>query len=448
MTSANTAPRRRKRVRLIERRKVVGLSQEDLAGRINVARSTVGRWEAGDHPPQPFLRPPLARALNVTLEELEFLLVIGDPPATSGATTHGPSDAAATVGGFAGPEGDTVDRREFMALAGTTFAGVVLTPTTVLQDLSLVLVDPGQVAEPGADLTVATLEQSVARMKRAYQACLYDDVAAELPDVITRLGAGEGFVVGDERLRTNALMAQAKHVAASVLLKLDGDAMAAVAANQSLEAAQRSEDPLTIGASARTVTHTLMASGQNAAAHQFAADRAARLAADFDGLTPDAISIYGSLLLRGAIAAAQDEAADQARTMLDEAEDAALRIEHAANHQWTAFCLDNVLAHRMAVEISLGNAGTAVENLRKIKLDNLGIAERKATVCIDAARAFTQWGKYDKAVNALHAAEEISTQELQVRPVTRDLVRQIRTGADPSVRSSLNNLVARVGIAA
>ena len=79
-----------------------------------------------------------------------------------------------------------------------------------------------------------------------------------------------------------------------------------------------------------------------------------------------------------------------------------------------------MLAHRLAVEILLGNAGTAVESLQRIKLDNLGTAERKATVCIDAARAYSQWGKHDRAVTALLAAEQVSPAELRVRPATRE----------------------------
>jgi len=63
-----------KRVRLIQRRKSVGLTQEDLADALGVERSTVSRWERAETEPQPWLRPRLAGLLKVTAAELEELL--------------------------------------------------------------------------------------------------------------------------------------------------------------------------------------------------------------------------------------------------------------------------------------------------------------------------------------------------------------------------------------
>ncbi|WP_330266274.1 helix-turn-helix transcriptional regulator [Streptomyces griseorubiginosus] len=63
-----------KRVRLAQRRKSAGYSQEKLAERLGVERSTVVRWEKADSEPQPWVRPKLAAALNVTLDELQSLL--------------------------------------------------------------------------------------------------------------------------------------------------------------------------------------------------------------------------------------------------------------------------------------------------------------------------------------------------------------------------------------
>ena len=63
-----------RRVRLAQRRKAAGLSQERLAAQLGVDRSTVVRWEAADTAPQPWLRPILADALGITVDELGALL--------------------------------------------------------------------------------------------------------------------------------------------------------------------------------------------------------------------------------------------------------------------------------------------------------------------------------------------------------------------------------------
>lgn len=63
-----------KRRALADRRKAVGLTQEQLAARLGVERSTVVRWEAGETEPQPWCRPRLAQALAVSPDVLHDLL--------------------------------------------------------------------------------------------------------------------------------------------------------------------------------------------------------------------------------------------------------------------------------------------------------------------------------------------------------------------------------------
>lgn len=63
-----------KRVRLAERRRAVGLSQEGLAQLLGVERSTVGRWESAETDPQAWVRPKLAQALKIAPSGLQQLL--------------------------------------------------------------------------------------------------------------------------------------------------------------------------------------------------------------------------------------------------------------------------------------------------------------------------------------------------------------------------------------
>lgn len=71
----------RKRERLAERRKAMGLSQERLAQAVGVDTSTVARWERGETEPQAIHRPRLAEALKVTVEAIGELLT-GVGPST------------------------------------------------------------------------------------------------------------------------------------------------------------------------------------------------------------------------------------------------------------------------------------------------------------------------------------------------------------------------------
>jgi transcriptional regulator with XRE-family HTH domain len=68
-----------KRGQLAARRKAVGFSQDGLAERLEVDRSTVARWESGETEPQPWTRPRLARVLQVSVDQLEELIRGGEP---------------------------------------------------------------------------------------------------------------------------------------------------------------------------------------------------------------------------------------------------------------------------------------------------------------------------------------------------------------------------------
>ncbi|MGP8302157.1 helix-turn-helix transcriptional regulator [Streptomyces inhibens] len=64
-----------KRRRLAERRKACGFNQEEFAEAVGVDRSTVQRWENGKTDPQPWQRPKIAKALEITTNALDALLI-------------------------------------------------------------------------------------------------------------------------------------------------------------------------------------------------------------------------------------------------------------------------------------------------------------------------------------------------------------------------------------
>ena len=63
-----------KRLRLIQRRKALGFTQEALADQVGCERTAVIRWERAETEPQPWVRPRLIQALRVGAEELSELL--------------------------------------------------------------------------------------------------------------------------------------------------------------------------------------------------------------------------------------------------------------------------------------------------------------------------------------------------------------------------------------
>ncbi len=77
------------RIRLVQYRKALGLTQERLAELLGIDRSTVARWERGATAPAPWLRPRLARALRVPTHQLTEMLEHRDPVRPGGAASRG-----------------------------------------------------------------------------------------------------------------------------------------------------------------------------------------------------------------------------------------------------------------------------------------------------------------------------------------------------------------------
>jgi len=282
-----------------------------------------------------------------------------------------------------------VRRRTFVELTGISLAGALLpgatgtSPATGIESLVLMLTG----ASPESSATPPDLRGLTLSVTRASQL----DTARRCLD-------------GDNRRRACALSADAYHVAAGFLLETGDPGLAHVATDRSMTAALASQDPLTVGASGRILTHTLMSSGHLAAA----------------------------------VTTAQE--------MLTEAAGAARQVGTDANLRGTAFGPVNTAMHQVNVAVTLGDAGTAIDLARRIDLRAVTVTERKASPLIDVARAYFQWGKYEQAHAALRAAEDTAPQEVAARPAVATLARDLATLAPVSIRRDAEQFASRIGV--
>lgn len=398
------------------------------------------------------------------------LAPIADPtsPAAAPATSPIPSrntrrvlPAPAVSGllsadaGDSGEDDSSVRRRTFVGLTGATLFGAVLAnpirsgPTDAIESFAAMLAaytpqDAGLALDGPPDLP--SLAAAVARAKRDYQACRYAEVASTLPKLLDRLQAACAVLDGEARSQAYTLSAEAHHTAASILFKVGDEGLGWLAADRSMQAAQASEDPVTIASSARIVTHALMGSKHYKVATDTASTLAARFDHDVTVHDPESLSVYGSLLLRGSIAAAQHDNRGEADELLTEAEDAAARLGDDLNLRWTAFGPTNASLHRVNIAVTLGDAGTAIDVARTVDLGRIDVTERKASFLMDTARAFLQCGRHERAYLALRAAEEIAPEEITGRPAARRLVRDLMTTAPLSVHRQAEDFARRIGV--
>ena len=161
-----------RRVRLVQRRKALGYTQEDLAARLGCDRATVIRWERAETEPQPWLRPRLCQALKLTPEELTGLLdeAVDVPGRSDGFTlvSSVPLDfslsAARTVQVMEGFSAhDLTGRREALAQLTVISGGALLQP---VRQWAAALASPAPLAAGGGEEEVSELEQAVTLFRR------------------------------------------------------------------------------------------------------------------------------------------------------------------------------------------------------------------------------------------------------------------------------------------
>jgi hypothetical protein len=445
-------------------RQYAGASQTRLAIACGLTQGKISTIMSGNHRVTAFevferiadglQMPPAARlAFGLAPSALDADSPADGPPWGRPLTGLARSGAVAPMVESPGPaeSEDPVRRRTFTRLAGASLAGVFLTEAPApgralarVEELAAMLAaDHGPPADPlVADLP--SLAKAVTDAKIAYQACRYTEAIDQLPTLLPDLQAACESIDGEARLHAHGLAADAYHVAASVLLKLDEHGMAWLAADRSMRAAAISGDPLIIGSAARIITHSLTASHHYTAATATASRSAERLAAEVRQPTPQSLSVYGSLLLRGAIAAAHAEDRGASTTLLGEAAQTGSRLGSDDNHRWTAFGPVNVLLHRVNVAVRLGDAGAAIDYARQVDLGKLPITERKAAFFIDTAQAFTQWGKHERAYHALRAADQLAPQEIRSHPAVRHMVSDLLATAPPTMQPHIREFAQQL----
>jgi hypothetical protein len=437
--------------RLIELRRAQAWSAADLACELKKLRNGLPSvrslahmiqldWETGKHRPGPRYRLLLAAVYHADEHQIfgdQSTFAVFSRPAHRPDGTLADPVAAASAG-----------------LTSTSLLSTILDMSSdekLPEDRTLASVIAGYatdtgLAQPGPPSDIAALAAAANQARRQYQACRYSELITHLPNLLTNLQAASMSLDGEAKRRAFMLSADAHHVAAGVLLKLDDQGLAYLAADRSMQAAQASEDPVAIGASARIITHALMSGGHLAAATSTASSHAARMDRDVSSHTPESLSVYGSLLLRGAIAAAQHDRRGAAHELLDEADGAAQRLDADDNLRWTAFGPTNVKLHRVNAAVTLGDAGTAIEVARGIDPSTIAVTERKASLLIDISRALLQWGRHEKAYIALRAAEQAAHEEVARRPSVHRVVRELITSAPPTVRRDATEFAARIGV--
>lgn len=296
-----------------------------------------------------------------------------------------------------------------------------------------------------APMPPAQLATRLSTARQAFQQCRYRQLMAGLPDLIAAAIASRDRADGGAREHFEELLSQCYRLGSELCVKLSEDSIAWVLADRALTAAHHSGDAVSIVESTRRVAVAMRRGGH----HDGALDLLTNVGRSIDpyahGRPGAAVAAYGAMLYTAAYSSAQHGNSGHAIELIDEAHEVAGRL-HRTGPVGSPFGITNVTIYRIAVCTSVGDTAGALRHADRIDLQQLSTPERRGRYFIDTARACVRHGSYDRAYQAVLAAEHHAPQEVR-RPSVRELVYHLlHVPAHGPAPGGLRELAGRIGV--
>ncbi|MFG2138069.1 helix-turn-helix domain-containing protein [Streptomyces sp. NPDC048650] len=346
--------------RIAYERRIVGLTQADLARATGIALGTLRKIERGERGISDAVLDAVAAALDV--------------------------DPARLL-----PDRERPDDRVHQAM-----------PT-----LSAVLAEY-EAPEDGPCRDLWVLGEAVASVVAHRLNSQYVRIARTVPGLLAELCRALQDAPPGERAAVARLMVDTCRAADAVAFKYGARDLSARLVDLMRWAAGQTSDPLVEATVAYVGTETYLAARAHTAGLR-ALERAADAAPRCD--RPAAIVARGALHMRAAVIAGRVGNGNAAETHLDEARAAGDRVPEDV-YQGTAFGPDSVRVHEVSVAVSLGDGhlGRALTLAREWKPPRCLPAERRSGFYIELGRAQLWSGRPDAAFESLKLARRIAPQ--------------------------------------
>lgn len=276
-----------------------------------------------------------------------------------------------------------------------------------------------------------------------YQAGRVSDVVASLPGLIRQAQELERQARDSAAgaARSWAVSARVHHLAATTLSKVGEADLSWIAAERAMRAADESGDPLVLASAARAATHALLAVGRYEDALNLGETAARWLAPRVADGDPEALSLFGMLHLRTAVAAARHQDRATAAELLGRAARAAEQLGVDANYWQTGFGPTNVELHRLSAGLDLGDVAWVAEYGQQVGADDLPV-ERRITHMIDVARALSYLAKDTEALDLLLSAERQAPALVRHSASVREMVKDMHRRSPVTGGSRSSELLA------
>jgi transcriptional regulator with XRE-family HTH domain len=292
------------------------------------------------------------------------------------------------------------------------------------------------------------MRKAVSHAWLTYQHAKYGVLARTLPKLLRDAQAADSAHANSDQARDAAhLLGQVYQIASSALRKVGEHELSWLAADRSIAVSQRAGDQLLAGLASYRVGSALLALGRVRPALEVNVNIANRLAPGQDH-GAERLSVYGMLLLNGAMAAARIGDSATVRDLIAGADQAALAIGGDQNHYWTSFGPTNVQLHRCATAVELGDGRMAVETHERIDPDGFAamLPERRAHHFLDIARGYTQIGDIERASEMLLEGDRLAPSEIRCRPLAHEVLSDVLRRTRGTPPAPIAELAEQMGV--
>ncbi len=290
----------------------------------------------------------------------------------------------------------------------------------------------------GQAQTAEQLSARVHAMGDLRQRCAYREMGPALPGLIADLHASINAGHDNARLLHLAVLLHVLGTQTYLHIVRAPDDLRLVAASLANDAAQRLDDPVSLGVAAFGFSNVLLASGSFVLA-----DRIVRRA----GVTPGVdAELAGMLALSTSLTAAADKRPTDAEAALDYAADLAERTGEG-NRFSLSFGPTNVTLWRMTAALEAKDYERTVALAETVRPERIRASSRRAGYWMNYGRALARVRRRDDAVAALRRAEKISPDEVPRNPFVREVLGELlaRSRRDVSGRE-LRGMAYRAGL--
>ncbi|ATL65301.1 helix-turn-helix domain-containing protein [Nocardia terpenica] len=268
--------------------------------------------------------------------------------------------------------------------------------------------------EPLAD---RSLEEALAAAVKLYHDNEYEILARVLPRLIA-----------DGQASTPLLRSRILQLAGSVMVQTRQREAARVALDQSLAEAEATGNVLDAASAVVTLCWLLLVERQFERVRKLAAQWADRVEPRLSVATPQEISTWGWLLLRGSAAAIRDNRPDEASDMMRLAHAAAVAIgrESGGYHQyWTTFGPATVAMKRVENAVVDDRPDLALRLTRDVPPGLRPTSDNRNRHLLDVAAAHTELRHYDAAFEVLWQLAREARPWLVEHRMAKDLLGRI-----------------------